>query len=217
MLNKSQKLLLLTLVFDVKDHLFAKFSPLVTRESKRAKWQAILEKLQDAGADVHSVESLRDIHYSNVVRSTKNKLDTNRATGSGGNVKFTELDEWVIKILGDKNASLNPLPIEGSPVIFHGVNEPRIILPPPTSTDGNKESNANDPNITNEGGPVELPLDGPSVSTRRRGRTVPSMPVSTNSVNEELSNLRKRKLELECEKLKLEIKKLKREVGENDN
>ena len=118
MLPESQKLLLAQLVKENKTIVLAPFSSTVTKKAKQQAWENILRQINDVGANVDSIKTLRGVIWANIRRSTIKKVSESKKTGAGGNGQLSELDETVLDILGRESANLEPVKVEDSEIEF---------------------------------------------------------------------------------------------------
>lgn len=181
------------------------------------------------------MEQMRDITYANLVRATKQKLDRNRQTGSaGGNEsKLNEIDNAIIRIIGESSAVLNPVPVTPPKIIFHSKS---VLSKSGAETKQSAEHEAEpsmdirelstDPEFSflstmsfTEAGDFkddsEKKVNEPpplTSSPQPKNRNLRGKKICDRQDIDEIAALRKRKLSLECELLELQIKKLKCEM-----
>lgn len=114
------------------------FSSTVTKKTKQNAWEGIRTQLNDVGANIENIRTLRDVIWANIRRSMTKKMSEAKKTGAGGSGNLTELDETVLDILGRESANVEPVNATDTEVVFGGDSLPtEVIITTTLDVEGN--------------------------------------------------------------------------------
>lgn len=227
MLTSKQKLALVQLIFEQKDLLMAPFSPMITRKKKLLAWDDIRNNLLAIGADPEAIPNskiLRDKIWPNIKRLSLEKTSSQGKTGGAGG-KLTEIDEFVINIVGRDSAQILPVRNENFPInISPSSNIGSSLKMEPTLGDNcnsSMQTNVAECEVIiqvleetedtkmNLGDKITQSSSGSFMKNQNKGS---KKSWSVNDQMEEMVDLRIAKIKLECINLELQNKKLKLEI-----
>lgn len=103
------KLLIVKKIGECKESLFASFSATITKETKAAKWQEIVDYATSVGFENNgNWQYFRDTTWNNWKKAAVTNWDKANHTGAGGGeeLELTELDEAILDVIGRESASL---------------------------------------------------------------------------------------------------------------